>query len=96
LIDTLQKDSIILFSKRFSSMSFAPKKKASKVQTGKRHGKWLELKTRKVLNSVSLQFDAEGNAIGLSHFASPVTGEYKGRKIYSVGKAAKKIQTVRA
>ncbi|MDD2916536.1 MAG: hypothetical protein PHH70_01690 [Candidatus Gracilibacteria bacterium] len=77
-------------------MTFAPPKKASKVQTGKRHGKWLELKTRKVLNSVSsLQYDAEGNAIGLSHFASPVTGEYKGRKIYSVGKT-KRIQTVRA
>lgn len=77
-------------------MSFAPKKKASKVQTGKRHGKWLELKTRKVLNSVSsLQYDKEGNATGLSHFASPITGEYKGRKVYSVGKT-KKIQTVRA
>ena len=76
-------------------MSFAPKKKASKVQTGKRHGKWLELKTRKVLNSVSLQYDAEGNAIGLSHFASSVSGEYKGRKVYSVGKT-KKVTTVRA
>lgn len=77
-------------------MTFAPPKKASKVQTGKRHGKWLELKTRKVLNSVSLQYDAEGNATGLSHFASPITGEYKGRKVYSVGKTAKKVTKVRA
>lgn len=77
-------------------MTFAPPKKASKVQTGKRHGKWLELKTRKVLNSVSsLQYDAEGNALGLSHFASPITGEYKGRKVYSVNKT-KKVTTVRA
>ena len=77
------------------TMTFAPPKKASKVQTGKRHGKWLELKTRKVLNSVSLQYDAEGNATGLSHFASPITGEYKGRKVYSVNKT-KKVQTIRA
>ncbi|MDP2103432.1 MAG: hypothetical protein Q8K26_00750 [Candidatus Gracilibacteria bacterium] len=77
-------------------MTFAPPKKASKVQTGKRHGKWLLLKTKKVLDSVSLQYDKEGNATGLSHFSSPITGEYKGRKVYSVGKATKKIKTVRA
>lgn len=77
-------------------MTFAPKKKTSKANTGKRHGKWLLLKTKKVLDSVPLQYDKEGNATGLSHFASPITGEYKGRKIYSVGKAAKKIKTVRA
>lgn len=76
-------------------MTFAPPKKASKVQTGKRHGKWILLKAKKVLDSVSLQYDKEGNAVALSHFASPITGEYKGKKVFSVGKASK-VKTVRA
>lgn len=81
---------------RLYIMTFAPPKKISKTRTGKRHGKWLLLKTKKVLDSVSLQYDKEGNATGLSHFSSPITGEYKGRKVYTVNKSAKKIQTVRA
>ena len=76
-------------------MTFAPPKKASKVQTGKRHGKWILLKAKKVLDSVSLQYDKDGNAVALSHFASPITGEYKGKKVYSVRKA-QKVQTIRA
>jgi len=76
-------------------MTFAPPKKASKVQTGKRHGKWILLKAKKVLDSVSLQYDKDGNAVALSHFASPITGEYKGKKVYSVGKT-RKVQTIRA
>lgn len=76
-------------------MTFAPSKKASKVQTGKRHGKWQLLKAKKMLDSVSLQYDKEGNATGLAHFVSPITGEYKGRKVISVGKA-RKVTKVRA
>lgn len=76
-------------------MTFSPPKKASKVQTRKRHGKWQLLKAKKLKDLVSLQYDEQGNAIGLSHFASDVTGTYKGRKVYSVGKASK-VTTVRA
>lgn len=76
-------------------MTFSPPKKASKVQTGKRHGKWQLLKAKKLKDLVSLQYDAQGNAIGLSHFASDVTGEYKGRQVYRVSKASK-VTKVRA
>lgn len=77
-------------------MSFAPKKKASKVQTRKRHGKWLFEKSRKIANGIVLQYDADGNATGLAHFASPLTGQYKGRDVISVKTEASKIRTVRA
>jgi hypothetical protein len=78
-------------------MTFAPPKKASKVQTGQRHGKWLFEKARKIKNSIVLQYDKLGNAIGLAHFASPITGEYKGRKVYSPRtKAPAKVTKMRA
>jgi hypothetical protein len=78
-------------------MTFSPPKKASKVQTGQRHGKWLFEKVRKVKNSVVLQYDDVGNAIGLAHFASPVTGQYRGRQVVKKAKTkADKITTVRA
>lgn len=75
-------------------MTFAPPKKASKTQTGRRYGKWLQINIKRVKNLISLQYDAEGNAIGLSHFASPVTGMYRGRKVLDVGKkgSVKKIR----
>jgi ribosomal protein L32 len=76
-------------------MTFSPPKKASKVQTGKRHGKWQLLKAKKLKDLVSLQYDEAGNAIGLSHFASPVTGMYNGRKIYDVAKPSR-VTKVRA
>lgn len=76
-------------------MTFSPPKKASKVQTRKRHGKWLFEKARKVKNSVVLQYDEAGNAIGLAHFASPITGQYRGRQVLKVGKKSK-VTTVRA
>lgn len=76
-------------------MTFSPPKQASKVQTGKRHGKWQLLKAKKLKDLVSLQYDAEGNATGLSHFASPITGQYKGRQVIKVGKTSK-VTTVRA
>lgn len=77
-------------------MTFAPPKKASKVQTGKRHGKWLFEKARKIKNSIVLQYDEAGNATGLAHFASPVTGQYKGRQVYKPRASKDKITTVRA
>lgn len=77
-------------------MTFSPKKKASKVQTGKRHGKWLFEKARKIKDSIVLQYDKAGNALGLAHFASDVTGEYRGRSVISVGSKTKKVTKVRA
>ncbi len=76
-------------------MTFAPTKKTSKSRTGRRTSNWIKLTARKLLEKTSLQYDKEGNAIALSHFASPITGEYKGKKILKVGKA-KKITKVRA
>jgi ribosomal protein L32 len=78
-------------------MTFSPPKKASKIQTRQRHGKWLFEKVRKVKNSVVLQYDEQGNAIGLAHFASPITGMYKGRQVLKKRSGSKnKITTVRA
>jgi ribosomal protein L32 len=78
-------------------MTFSPPKKASKVQTGQRHGKWLFEKVRKIKNSVVLQYDEAGNATGLAHFASPVTGQYRGRQVLKKTASKKnKVTTVRA
>lgn len=78
-------------------MTFSPPKKASKVQTGQRHGKWLFEKARKIKNSVVLQYDEAGNALGLAHFASPVTGMYRGRQVLKKTASNKnKVTTVRA
>ena len=77
-------------------MTFSPKKKKSKSKTKTRTTNWLILTARKLLNRTSLQYDKEGNSIGLSHFASPVTWEYKGKKVIWVGKKAKKVTKVKA
>ncbi len=79
-------------------MTFSPPKKASKVQTRQRHGKWLFEKVRKIKNSIVLQYDEAGNAIGLAHFASPVTGMYRGRQVIPPASAKKsaKVTKVRA
>lgn len=77
-------------------MTFSPPKKASKVQTGQRHGKWLFEKVRKVKDSVVLQYDEQGNATGLAHFASPITGQYKGRQVIKTASKKSKVTTVRA
>lgn len=76
-------------------MTFSPDKKTSKSRSSRRTSNWTRLTAKKLLNKTSLQYDKEGNAIGLSHFASPITGEYNGRKVLKVGKA-KKIQKIRA
>ncbi len=77
-------------------MTFSPPKKASKIQTRQRHGKWLFEKVRKVRNSVVLQYDEQGNATGLAHFASPITGMYRGRQVLKKIGKKNKITTVRA
>lgn len=76
-------------------MTFAPTKKTSKSRSWRRTSNWTKLTAKKLLDKTSLQYDKEGNAIGLSHFASPVTGEYKGKKIIKLAKT-KKVTTVRA
>ena len=76
-------------------MTFAPTKKTSKSRTWRRTSNWTKLTAKKLLDKTSLQYDKEGNAIGLSHFVSPVTGEYNGKKIIKVGKT-KKITKIRA
>ncbi len=76
-------------------MTFAPTKKMSKSRSGRRTSNWIKLTAKKILDRTSLQYDKDGNAIGLSHFVSPITGEYKGKKILKIGKA-KKVTKVRA
>lgn len=78
-------------------MTISPQQQLSKVRSKKRYNAWLKLNAKRLKNSVSLQYDKEGNAIALSHFASPITWEYKGRKVISVRtsgskKAVKKIR----
>ncbi len=78
-------------------MSLAPQQQLSKVRGKKRYSAWLRLNAKRLKDLVSLQYNAAGEAIALSHFASPLTGEYNGRKIYSVRttgskKAIKKIR----
>ncbi len=76
-------------------MTFAPTKKTSKSRSWRRTSNWTKLTAKKLLDKTSLQYDKEGNAIWLSHFASSVTWEYKWKKIYKVWKT-KKVTKVRA
>lgn len=76
-------------------MTFAPTKKTSKSRSGRRTSNWIKLTAKKLLDKTSLQYDKEGNAVALSHFASPITWEYKGKKVLKVGKT-KKVTKVRA
>ena len=77
-------------------MTFS-KKQLSRVRGRKRYAAWLRLNARRLENSVSaLQYNEAGEAIALAHFASPITGEYKGRKVIRVktgrGKTPTKIR----
>jgi ribosomal protein L32 len=77
-------------------MTISPQQQLSKVRSKKRYSAWVRLNAKRLKNSVSLQYNKEGDAVALSHFASPITGEYKGKKVYSVRttgskKAVKKI-----
>jgi ribosomal protein L32 len=77
-------------------MTFSPQQQLSKVRSKKRYSAWLKLNAKRLKDGVSLQYDADGTALGLSHFASPVTGQYKGRQVLRVktgrGKAPTKIR----
>lgn len=76
-------------------MTFAPTKKTSKSRTWRRTSNWIKLTAKKLIWKTALQYDKEWNAIGLSHFASDVTWEYKGKKIIKTSKT-KKVTKVRA
>lgn len=76
-------------------MTFSPTKKTSKSRSSRRTTNWTKLTAIKLLNRTSLQYDKEGNATGLSHFISPITWEYKGKKLIKIGKT-KKVTKVRA
>lgn len=78
-------------------MTISPPQQLSKVRSKKRYSAWVKLNAKRLKDSVSLQYDAEGRALGLSYFVSPLTGEYKGRKVLSLrtGKG-KKLTKIRA
>jgi hypothetical protein len=77
-------------------MTISPQQQLSKVRGRKRYSAWLKLNATRLKNSVSLQYNEAGEAIALAHFASPITGEYKGRKVLRVktgrGKTPTKIR----
>lgn len=77
-------------------MTISPQQQLSKVRGRKRYSAWVKLNAKRLKDIVSLQYNASGEAIALSHFASPITGEYKGRKVRAVrtgrGKAPTKIR----
>ena len=68
---------------------FSPKQKPSHTRSRRRTTAWIQLNAKRLKDATSLQYDASGKAIGLSHMASPITGEYKGRKVIQVAKASK-------
>lgn len=71
-------------------MTISPPQQLSKVRGKKRYSAWVRLNAKRLKDGVSLQYNAQGEAMALSHFASPITGEYKGKKVFSVrtGKGA--------
>lgn len=77
-------------------MTLSPQQQLSKVRGKKRYSAWLKLNAKRLKDLVSLQYNEAGEAIALSHFASPITGEYKGRKVISIrtgkGKTPTKIR----
>ena len=74
-------------------MTFAPRKKTSRSKTKIRTSAWLKRTSEKLLKRTKLVRDKDGNAIGLSHMTSPVTGEYKGKKVIDTKKSTKKKKT---
>jgi len=70
-------------------MTFAPTKKTSKSRSRTRTTNWIKLSAKKLQNRVSLQRE-NWEAVALSHFASPITGMYKGRKVINVKSADRK------
>ncbi|MBS9784320.1 50S ribosomal protein L32 [Candidatus Gracilibacteria bacterium] len=76
-------------------MTFS-KKSLSRVRGRKRYAAWLRLNAERLENQVSLQYDKSGQAIGRAHFASPVTGEYNGRKVLKIKSKSKQAKLIRA
>jgi hypothetical protein len=54
-------------------MTISPQQQLSKVRSKKRYSAWVKLNAKRLKNSVSLQYDKDGTAVALSHFASPIT-----------------------
>ncbi len=79
-------------------MTLSPQQQLSKVRGKKRYAAWLRLNAKRLKDLVSLQYNEAGQAIALSHFASPLTGEYNGRKVYSVRTTGSKniVKKIRA
>ncbi len=74
-------------------MTFAPKQQLSKVRGKKRYSAWLKLNAKRLKDSISLQYNATGEATGLAHFASPITGQYKGRQVITIKTSRSKTPT---
>jgi ribosomal protein L32 len=78
-------------------MTFAPKKKVSKTRTKRRTTNWLKLSAKKLLNRVQLQYNQDGEAVGLSHFAR-IDGSYgtneKERQVFVVKTKKKNITRI--
>ncbi|MBP9779090.1 50S ribosomal protein L32 [Candidatus Gracilibacteria bacterium] len=77
-------------------MTISPQQQLSKVRGRKRYSAWLKINAKRLKDGVKLQYNAEGEALALAHFASPITGQYKGRQVLRVksgrGKAPTKIR----
>jgi ribosomal protein L32 len=77
-------------------MTISPPQQLSKVRGRKRYSAWVRLNAKRLKDLASLQYNAQGEAIALSHFASPITGEYKGKKVLNIrtgkGSAPTKIR----
>jgi ribosomal protein L32 len=77
-------------------MTISPQQQLSKVRGRKRYSAWLKINAKRLKDGVKLQYSAEGEALALAHFASPITGQYKGRQVLRVksgrGKAPTKIR----
>lgn len=74
-------------------MTISPQQQLSKVRGKKRYSAWVKLNAKRLKDLVSLQYDKSGEAVALAHFASPITGEYKGRKVLRVKTGRSKTPT---
>lgn len=75
-------------------MTFS-KKQLSRVNGRKRYAAWVRLNATRLANlSSALQYNEAGEAVALSHFASPITGEYKGRKVIRIKTGRKKTPSI--
>jgi len=69
-------------------MTFSPRKKKSKSKSRIRTSAWIKRTAKKLTDRTNLVYDEKGEAIGVSHMASPVTGEYKGKQVIKKKKKA--------